>query len=109
MRLRNGFPDRRRHERGTDTSEPSRAQLTSMIVGTFREMPGLSLHTNQAARLFGLRRNICAVVLDELVAQGKLRRTLDGQFVRGELDGPRITEPLYSVGRHEHGIQRRGH
>jgi len=109
MRLRNGSPDRRRHERGTRTSEPSRTRLTEMIVGTFREMPGLSLHANQAARLFGLQPNTCAVVLDDLVAQGKLRRTPDGQFVRGELDSPRMAGPFHSAGRHEHGITRRGH
>ena len=57
-----------------------------MILGTFREMPGLSLHMNQAARLFGLRRGTCEVVLEDLVAQGKLRRAADGQFVSGQLD-----------------------
>jgi hypothetical protein len=57
-----------------------------MILGTFREMPGLCLHMNQAARLFGLRRRTCEVVLEDLVAQGKLRRASDGQFVGGQLD-----------------------
>jgi hypothetical protein len=57
-----------------------------MILGTFREMPGLSLHMNQAARLFGLRRDTCEVVLEDLVAQGRLRRASDGQFVSGQLD-----------------------
>jgi hypothetical protein len=109
MRLRNGSPDRRRHERGTATSEPSRTHLTSMIIGTFREMPGLSLHANQAARLFGVRQSTCAVVLEDLVADGKLRRTPDGQFVRAELDSPRMAGAVYSAGRHEHGISRRGH
>ena len=109
MPLRSGSPDRRRHERGTATSEPSRPHLTSMIVGTFREMPGLSLHANQAARLFGLQQSTCAVVLEDLVAQGKLRRTPDGQFVRAELDSPRMAAAMYSAGHHEHGITRRGH
>ena len=109
MRLRNGSPDRRRHERGTSTSEPSRTHLTSMIVGTFREMPGLSLHANQAARLFGLRQSTCAVVLEDLVAHGQLHRTPDGQFVRAELDRPRMAASLYPSSRHEHGITRRGH
>jgi hypothetical protein len=57
-----------------------------MILGTFREMPGLCLHMNQAARLFGLRRGTCEIVLEDLVAQGKLRRAADGQFVSGQID-----------------------
>jgi len=31
-------------------------------------------------RLFGLGVNTCRVVLDQLVAQGSLRRTVDGQY-----------------------------
>ena len=60
--------------------------LVSMILGTFREMPGLCLHMNQAARLFGVKQATCAVVLEDLVAQGKLRRGADGQYVGGQLD-----------------------
>ena len=55
-----------------------------MILGTFREMPGLSLQMNQAARLFGLHRGTCEVILEDLVAQGKLRRSADGQVVENE-------------------------
>jgi hypothetical protein len=57
-----------------------------MILGTFREMPGLCLHTNQAARLFGITPGTCAIVLEDLVAQGKLRRGADGQVVGALLD-----------------------
>ena len=63
-----------RPSRGTPSTEPSRTELVSMILGTFREMPGLCLHMNQAARLFGVRRGTCEVILEDLVAQGKLRR-----------------------------------
>jgi hypothetical protein len=79
-----------------------------MILGTFREMPGLSLHMNQAARLFGLRRGTCEVILEDLVAQGKLRRASDGQFVRGQLDrsvGPSVRHPARALG----GAIRRDH
>jgi hypothetical protein len=55
-----------------------------MILGTFLEMPGLRLHLNQAARLFGLRPRTCQVLLEDLVAQGHLRRAHDGQYVGAE-------------------------
>ena len=86
MRSQNRALDRRLAERGTASTEPSRAELVAMILGTFREMPGLCLHLNQAARLFGLRRGTCEVVLEDLVAQGKLRRASDGQFISAQLD-----------------------
>jgi hypothetical protein len=60
--------------------EPSRSHLVSMIVGAYREMPGLSLHLPQAARLFGIKPVACRVVLDHLVEDGQLRRTPDGQY-----------------------------
>jgi DNA-binding IclR family transcriptional regulator len=44
-------------------------------------MPGLILHLNQAARLFGLREQTCRAVLDVLVRQGQLRRAADGQYL----------------------------
>jgi hypothetical protein len=43
-------------------------------------MPGLSLHLNQAARLFGLRGTTCQIVLEDLVRRGSLRRGEDGQY-----------------------------
>jgi predicted transcriptional regulator of viral defense system len=51
-----------------------------MIVGTYREMPGLCLHLDQAARLFGLGANACRAILDDLVRNGDLHRTADGQY-----------------------------
>jgi hypothetical protein len=51
-----------------------------MIVGAYQEMPGLSLLLPQAARLFGVRTRTCQVVLDDLVSDGRLRRTSDGQY-----------------------------
>jgi hypothetical protein len=83
-RRRNQLTERRKHARGGAT-EPSRAQLVTIVVGAFREMPGLSLHLNQAARLFGLRSETCRILLDDLVAQGRLRRAHDGQYVGAEL------------------------
>ena len=72
--------DRRRHDRASSDAEPSRHHLVAMILGTYREMPGLCLHVNQAARLFGLRQSTCQIVLDDLVAEGRLSRAADGQY-----------------------------
>jgi hypothetical protein len=72
-------PGRRRD--GTE-GEPNRGVLESMIIGSYREMPGLSLHLNQAARLFGLRGTTCQIVLEDLVRRGSLRRAEDGQYRR---------------------------
>jgi len=79
-----------------------------MIVGTFREMPGLCLYANQAARLFGLRAATCQVVLDDLVASGKLRRAHDGQYLAAERESESAPPPAARA-RPENGILRRGH
>jgi hypothetical protein len=72
--------ERRRSARGTPMGEPSRSHLVAMIEATYREMPGLGVHLNQAARLFGLRNRTCEVVLEDLVREGRLRRAADGQY-----------------------------
>ena len=77
-------PERRRSRRDAITGEPPRQHLEAMIAGTYREMPGLSLHLAQAVRLFGLRTATCQIVLNDLVRRGVLRRALDGQYVRPE-------------------------
>ena len=79
MRLHKGIAERQQ-PRGLEDAVPRR-QLVSMILGTFREMPGLCLHLNQAARLFDLPQSTCQHVLDDLVRQGKLRRGSDGQYL----------------------------
>jgi hypothetical protein len=68
------------HAPGVDNSEPDRVFLVNMILGTYREMPGLSLHLNQAARLFGLQTATCETVLEDLVRAGRPRRRFDGQY-----------------------------
>jgi hypothetical protein len=80
MTFRHGFPERRRIGRGEAGTEPTRGHLVSMILGTFREMPGLTLHPVQAERLFGLRTVTCEVVLQDLTAAGHLRQGADGQY-----------------------------
>ena len=82
-----GALDRRRQQRGAG-AEPVRAELVAMVLGTFREMPGLCLHLNQAARLFGVHPTTCQVLLDDLVALGRLRRAHDGQYLGRDLADP---------------------
>ncbi len=73
-------PERRRSTRGGVHGEPVRVHLVALILGTYAEMPGLSLHLNQAARLFGLREATCQVVLSDLVREGRLRQSADRQY-----------------------------
>jgi hypothetical protein len=51
-----------------------------MIMATYQEMPGLSLSLNQASRLFGLRETTCQVVLNDLVADGRLCCSSHGYY-----------------------------
>jgi hypothetical protein len=74
--------ERRRLPRNFVQGEPPRAQLTSNIVGAYREMPGLNLTLEQAARLFGLRSSTCRIVLEDLVRDGRLRRSIEGRYAR---------------------------
>ena len=80
MTLRIGAPDRRRARRGAPQGEPSRVELIALILGSYYQMPGLTLRLEQAARLFGLRTRTCQVVFEDLVRVGALRRTEDGQY-----------------------------
>jgi hypothetical protein len=61
-------------------SDPSRDRTETLVVGTYREMPGLALDLRQATRLFGLSDSTCRLVLDGLVQDGRLRRRLDGRY-----------------------------
>jgi hypothetical protein len=78
--------ERRRSVRGASHGEPSRTELVRLILGTYAEMPGLTLHLHQAARLFGLRETTCRVVLSDLVEDGRLRQSADGQYRRATRD-----------------------
>jgi DNA-binding IclR family transcriptional regulator len=64
-----------------DRRDPiARQALLSRIQGEFREMPGLSLTVDQAARLFGLPSEACTRVLGVLEHSGVLRQAGDGQY-----------------------------
>jgi hypothetical protein len=81
MQVANHFPERRQRNRDSSDRDSQQTELVSTIVGNYREMPGLSLRLNQAARLFGIPPRACQAVLDHLVEQGQLRRAADGQYV----------------------------
>ncbi len=48
----------------------------------YREMPGLSLTLPQAARLWGIDRSTCELVLANLIERRVLKRALKGTYVR---------------------------
>jgi hypothetical protein len=52
------------------------------VESEYREMPGLCLTLPQAARLWGLDRNTCELVLTTLIDRGVLKRALNGTYVR---------------------------
>jgi hypothetical protein len=72
--------ERRRSPRGGVHTELERVHLVALILGSYGEMPGLSLHVHQASRLFGLRDRTCEVVLNDLVRDGRLRQSPDRQY-----------------------------
>jgi len=60
------------------------------IQGEFTEMPGLRLTPAQAQRLWGLDRNVCDQLLDELVKAKFLSQTRDGSFIKTDGGPARI-------------------
>jgi hypothetical protein len=80
--MESGFAgsERRRLARAGPGAEPPRSDLIALVLGMYREMPGLSLDVSQAGRLFGLRETTCRILLDDFVRLGYLRRLQDGQY-----------------------------
>ena len=74
------FPDERRSVARGAAGEPERAQLVSLVLGTFREILGTRLTLAEASRMFGLQERTCGVVLEHLVGENRLRRTDDGRY-----------------------------
>jgi hypothetical protein len=69
---------------GEHRNPQARTALLHRVYAEFSEMPGLCPTLAQAIRLFGLREDICLRVLGTLSADGLLRRTPDGRFVRAD-------------------------
>jgi hypothetical protein len=65
----------------SEFSQPLKVSLVR-IRAEYWEMPGLKLTPAQAQRLWGLDRESCNALLDELLISGFLARTSDGAFVR---------------------------
>jgi hypothetical protein len=59
----------------------SRLALLQRITAEYMEIPGMLLTAHQAQRLFGLREDICARLLNALVDAGVLRN-VRGAFAR---------------------------
>jgi hypothetical protein len=72
--------ERRAASRGNRGDEPHRGDLVSRILGAYMEMPGLQLRPEQGARLFGIRSATARIVLNDLVNDGRLSLTADGQY-----------------------------
>lgn len=53
------------------------------IRAEFEEMPGLSLTSAQASKLFGISPDVCASILSHLIEEGVLRLKRDGRYARG--------------------------
>lgn len=70
-----GFPAERR-------DLTARHALLCRIRSEFEEMPGLSVTLDQAARLFGLPRDIASRILERLTEARVLYRRRNEQFAR---------------------------
>ena len=72
----------------------SEREWTQIIRGEFLEIPGLRLTSDQIQRLWGLHRDVCAAVLEDLLHQHFLQLTADGHYVRaGSSAGGRQVTP----------------
>jgi len=75
-----------------DSSKPSRGGATArwtpirtlleQVKAEYVEMPGLSVTLQQAQRLWAADQATCEEVFGRLVAEGVLKRTTKGRFVR---------------------------
>ena len=56
-------------------------RLVARVEGEYREMPGLSLTTRQASRLWDMHLSVCEQVLTALVMKGVLYNTSRGTYI----------------------------
>lgn len=61
---------------------PAPEEASSRVRSEFGSLPGLALTADQARLLFDLEQEMCARVLDALVAEGFLSRTAYGAYRR---------------------------
>ena len=60
---------------------PSPESLVARIRGEYLEMPGLRLTFAQACRLWQVDAPTCEMLLEQLVRETFLRKTLDGAYM----------------------------
>jgi hypothetical protein len=65
--------------------------LATRIRSEFNESPGMCLTLRQAARLWGIAPEECARVVERLIADDFLRWTRNGELVRSDSSGRRVT------------------
>jgi hypothetical protein len=58
----------------------------ALIRAEYLEVPGLALSRPQACRLWGLDEELCAIVLDSMVASEFLKKTPQDLYVRADSD-----------------------
>jgi hypothetical protein len=76
-RVRRSPPDRRNHL--------SRQRLLQRVQAEFDDLRGLNLTFAQARRLFGLRDDVCARVLNALMREGLLQLGADDRYARSDI------------------------
>lgn len=62
--------------------------LSQQVRGEYLEMPGMSLTVEQATKMWGINREICATLLESLVEVGFLRRGQHGMYLLGASSKP---------------------
>ena len=56
--------------------------MAKRVRAEFEEMPGMTLTMPQASRLFGIEREICKTVVEQLVTTAYLKWTSSGAVTR---------------------------
>jgi hypothetical protein len=73
---------RRRKDRTPEAGDYAEAEaLVARIRGEYSQMPGLRLTIAQASRLWQLDALTCEVLLEQLVRDAFLGKTIDGAYI----------------------------
>jgi len=85
---------------GATMSVSLHEQIMGRIRAEYREMPDMSLRSEQVQRLCGIEGVLCKEALDALVAAKFLRVRSDGSYVRGadDRDSPMSSRARTSPG-----------
>ena len=69
------------------TADETIRNVTRRVQSEYAQMPGLCITLPQAQRLLAVDYETCALVFNALTRRGALKRTKDGQYVRGSSFG----------------------